>query len=38
MGHSENYTRIAQPYDAGAVGTISRITPTKMDVSGGFLL
>lgn len=29
-GYSENYVRIARPYDPHRVGTIERITPTKL--------
>ena len=37
MGHSENYVRVAQPYDADAVGTITRLTPRELDASGTFV-
>ena len=37
MGHSENYVRVAQPYDADAVGTITRLTPRELDASGSFV-
>ena len=37
MGHSENYVRVAHPYDADAVGTITRLTPRELDASGTFV-
>ena len=37
MGHSENYVRVAQLYDADAVGTITRLTPRELDASGTFV-
>ena len=30
LGHSEYYLRVAQPYDAAAVGTRSRVTPHQL--------
>ena len=30
LGHSEYYLRVAQPYDAGAVGSLSCITPQQL--------
>ena len=38
MGHSENYIRVAQPYDEEAIGTTTRITPQHLDASGTFVL
>ena len=38
MGHSENYIRVAQPYDEEAVGTTTRLTPQHLDASGTFVL
>jgi len=38
MGHSENYIRVAQPYDEEAIGTTTRLTPQHLDVSGTFVL
>lgn len=38
MGHSENYIRIAQPYDEEAIGTTTRLTPQHLDASGTFVL
>ena len=38
MGHSENYIRVAQPYDEGAIGTTTRLTPQHLDASGTFVL
>ena len=37
MGHSENYIRVAQPYDEAAIGTTTRITPQHLDESGTFV-
>lgn len=37
MGHSENYIRVAQPYDEAAIGTTTRITPQHLDESGSFI-
>ena len=37
MGHSENYIRVAQPYDEAAIGTTTRITPRHLDASGTFV-
>ncbi len=37
MGHSENYIRVAQPYDEAAIGTTTRITPQHLDASGTFV-
>ena len=37
MGHSENYIRVAQPYDEAAIGTTTRITPQHLDESGSFV-
>ena len=37
MGHSENYIRVAQPYDEAAIGTTTRITPQYLDESGTFV-
>lgn len=37
MGHSENYIRVAQPYDKAAIGTTTRITPQHLDASGTFV-
>lgn len=37
MGHSENYIRVAQPYDETAIGTTTRITPQHLDESGTFV-
>ena len=37
MGHSENYIRVAQPYDEAAIGTTTRITPQLLDESGSFV-
>ena len=38
MGHSENYIRVAQPYDEEAIGTTTRLTPQHLDASGTFVL
>lgn len=38
MGHSENYIRVAQPYDEEAIGTTTHLTPQLLDVSGTFVL
>lgn len=38
MGHSENYIRVAQPYDEEAIGTTTRLTPQHLDTSGTFVL
>ena len=38
MGHSENYIRVAQPYDEEAIGTRTRLTPQHLDASGTFVL
>ena len=38
MGHSENYIRVAQPYDEEAIGTTTCITPQHLDDSGTFVL
>lgn len=38
MGHSENYIRVAQPYDEEAIGTTTRLTPKHLDASGTFVL
>lgn len=38
MGHSENYIRVAQPYDEEAIGTTTRLTPQYLDASGSFVL
>lgn len=38
MGHSENYIRVAQPYDEEAIGTTTHLTPQHLDVSGTFVL
>ena len=38
MGHSENYIRVAQPYDEEAIGTTTRRTPLSLDASGTFVL
>lgn len=38
MGHSENYIRVAQPYDEEAIGTTTRLTPQHLDASGTFIL
>lgn len=38
MGHSENYIRVAQPYDEEAIGTTTRLTPQHLDPSGTFVL
>lgn len=38
MGHSENYIRVAQPYDKEAIGTTTRLTPQHLDTSGTFVL
>lgn len=38
MGHSENYIRVAQPYDEEAIGTTTRRTPHSLDASGTFVL
>lgn len=38
MGHSENYIRVAQPYDEEAIGTTTRLTPQHLDSSGTFVL
>ena len=38
MGHSENYIRVAQPYDEEALGTTPRLTPQHLDASGTFVL
>ena len=38
MGHSENYIRVAQPYDEEAIGTTTRRTPHTLDASGTFVL
>ena len=37
LGHSENYVRIAQPYDALAVGSLSILTPQALHDSGTYL-
>ena len=38
MGHSENYIRVAQPYDEEAIGTTTHLTPQHLDASGTFVL
>ena len=38
MGHSENYIRVAQPYDEEAIGTTTHLTPQLLDASGTFVL
>lgn len=38
MGHSENYIRVAQPYDEEAIGTTTHLTPQHLDASGTFIL
>lgn len=38
MGHSENYIRVAQPYDEEAIGTTTLLTPQHLDASGTFVL
>lgn len=38
MGHSENYIRVAQPYDEEAIGTTTRLIPQHLDASGTFVL
>lgn len=38
MGHSENYIRVAQPYDEETIGTTTRLTPQHLDASGTFVL
>ena len=38
MGHSENYIRVAQPYDEEAIGTTTLLTPQHLDASGTFIL
>ena len=38
MGHSENYIRVAQPYDEDAIGTTTHLTPQHLDASGTFVL
>ena len=38
MGHSENYIRVAQPYDEEAIGTTTHLTPQYLDASGTFVL
>ena len=38
MGHSENYIRVAQPYNEEAIGTTTRLTPQHLDASGTFVL
>lgn len=38
MGHSENYIRVAQPYDEEAIGRTTRLTPQHLDASGTFVL
>ena len=38
MGHSENYIRVAQPYDEEAIGTTTRLTPQHLGASGTFVL
>lgn len=38
MGHSENYIRVAQPYDEEAIGTTTHLTPLHLDASGTFVL
>ena len=38
MGHSENYIRVAQPYDEEAIGTTTHLTPQHLDTSGTFVL
>ena len=38
VGHSENYIRVAQPYDEEAIGTTTRLTPQHLDASGTFVL
>ena len=38
MGHSENYIRVAQPYDEEAISTTTHLTPQHLDASGTFVL
>lgn len=38
MGHSENYIRVAQPYDEEAIGTTTHLIPQHLDASGTFVL
>lgn len=38
MGHSENYIRVAQPYDEEAIDTTTHLTPQHLDASGTFVL
>lgn len=37
LGHSQNYVRVAQPYRAEAVGTLSCLTPQTLHESGAYL-
>lgn len=38
MGYSENYIRVAQPYDASALGKVSTITPQSLRQDQGLYL
>lgn len=37
-GYSDNYVRVGKPYDASSVGTVSYVTPTRIDENSQLLV